>query len=63
MLLTRVSGVTYMEYIGRLKGNEYAKEVKLLDLNHNMDASRLLGEESKQSLMVRYKEAVDRLSN
>lgn len=63
MLLTRVSGVTYMEYIGRIKGNEYAKEVKLLDLNHNMDASRLLGNESKQSLMARYKEAVDRLSD
>lgn len=40
-LLTHKKGVPYMEYIQNLKGNRIARTVKLADLRHNMDLSRL----------------------
>ncbi len=39
--LTRREDEPYMEYIERLKGNSLAVKVKLADLNHNSDMSRL----------------------
>lgn len=43
MLLTHQPGEDYYEYVGRLKDHPMAKLVKLMDLKHNMDMSRLDG--------------------
>lgn len=40
-LLTHGDGVNYMEYIENIKRNEIATKVKIGDLKHNMDTSRL----------------------
>lgn len=40
-ILTRREDEPYMEYIERLKKNSLAVKVKLADLNHNSDMSRL----------------------
>lgn len=40
-ILTRRKDEPYMEYIERLKENSLAVKVKLADLNHNSDMSRL----------------------
>ena len=40
-LLTHDSQVPYLDYVRRLKENEIARAVKLADLEHNSDLSRL----------------------
>ena len=40
-LLTHSPEVDYMEYVAKIKENPVAKEVKLADLRHNSDLSRL----------------------
>lgn len=40
-VLTRKSGEEYKHYIVRIKDNELAKTVKLADLRHNSDISRI----------------------
>lgn len=40
-LLTHEENVPYMEYVEKIKTNETAKKVKLADLRHNSDLSRL----------------------
>lgn len=40
-LLTHEDGVPYMEYVQNLKSNPLAKTVKLADLRHNSDLTRL----------------------
>ena len=40
-LLTHDPAVPYMEYVGKIKGNPIAKAVKLADLAHNSDETRL----------------------
>ncbi len=40
-LLTHEKGVPYMDYVARIKGNPIASAVKLADLKHNSDLSRL----------------------
>ena len=40
-LLTHVDGAPYMEYVKGLSGNAIAKRVKLADLRHNSDLTRL----------------------
>ena len=40
-LLTHAEGEPYMDYVARLKGNRIARAVKLADLAHNSDLSRL----------------------
>lgn len=39
--LTRRDGVSYNQYLRDVKSNELARKVKLKDLEHNMDLSRL----------------------
>lgn len=41
-LLTREKDVSYMAYIERLSGNQIARKVKLADLEHNSDLTRLI---------------------
>lgn len=40
-LLTHDKSVPYMEYVAQVKANSVAREVKLADLRHNSDLSRL----------------------
>ena len=40
-LLTRENGVPYMEYVEKIKENPIAKQVKLADLKHNSDLTRM----------------------
>ena len=40
-LMTHADGVDYMDYIAKIKGNPIARAVKLADLRHNSDTSRL----------------------
>lgn len=40
-LLTREDGMDYYEYIKRLASNDIARKVKIADLIHNMDESRV----------------------
>ena len=40
-LLTHDDNEDYMEYVGRIKNNPIARKVKLADLGHNSDLSRL----------------------
>ncbi|MDE6024757.1 MAG: HD domain-containing protein [Lachnospiraceae bacterium] len=59
-LLTRDKNVPYMDYIRNLKPNELAVRVKLADLEHNMDMSRLAAvNEKDRKRMEKYKKAVD----
>lgn len=41
VLLTHDPDVPYLEYVAKLKSNRIAREVKLADLRHNSDISRL----------------------
>ena len=40
-VLTHDRKVPYLDYIREVKKNEIARKVKIADLNHNMDVSRL----------------------
>ena len=40
-LLTRPQGLSYMDYVRRLSVNPIARKVKLADLRHNSDLTRL----------------------
>ncbi len=39
--ITKVNGISYDDYLKRVKTNELARIVKLADLSHNMDMTRL----------------------
>ena len=41
-LLTHEAGTDYFEYVRKIKDNSLAKKVKLADLEHNMDRSRIV---------------------
>ena len=58
--LTHRPGVPYMDYVKGIKDNALARKVKLADLTHNMDLSRLpevTDEDLKR--IDKYKEAYD----
>jgi len=40
-LLTKLKGIDYFEYINKIKSNELATKVKIADLKHNSDLTRL----------------------
>ena len=40
-LLTHPAGMPYLDYVRALKGNGIARQVKMADLRHNSDLSRL----------------------
>ena len=62
--ITHEKGVPYLEYIKRVKENELARKVKLADLSHNMDLSRIPNATKCDLKRVekRYKKAVEILS-
>ena len=61
-LLTHKKGVPYLEYVAKLKNNPIARAVKLADLRHNSDLSRLdeMDEKAKSRLET-YKTAIELL--
>ena len=62
-LLTHEKGVDYMEYISNIKFSPLATKVKLADLLHNSDLSRLeIVDEKALQRIEKYKKAVELLS-
>ena len=54
-LLTHDPKVPYKDYVAKIKGNEIAKAVKLADLAHNSDLSRMAPEEINEKVLARRK--------
>lgn len=65
LCITRADGVAYEDYIEVVKTNEIATRVKLADLEHNSDHSRLPGDDAvyNQNLLDRYEKARQVLLN
>lgn len=62
-VLTHDSNIPYMEYIAKIKLNPIAKKVKLADLKHNSDLSRLDVVTPKDKERVnKYLEAIELLN-
>ena len=62
-LMTHADGVDYMDYVRAIKENPIAKAVKLADLTHNSDLSRLdIIDEKALQRVKKYKEAIKILS-
>ena len=62
-LMTHKDGVPYLEYVAAIKGNPIATAVKLADLRHNSDLSRLDAVDDKALRRVeKYKKAVTLLT-
>ena len=60
-LLTHAEGIPYMEYVEKLSHNATAKKVKLADLRHNSDLSRLAPHQIDEWALKRtekYKQAI-----
>ena len=58
-LLTRDKSVDYMDYVRNLKSNPIARNVKLADLHHNSDVTRLDEMSEKDKLRnKKYSEAI-----
>ena len=58
-LLTHDDAVTYMEYVAAIKNNPIAKAVKLADLAHNSDLTRLdVVDEKAIQRAEKYKQAI-----
>ena len=65
-LLTHAEGVDYLEYVKALKPNPVARAVKLADIAHNSDETRLKGcegitEEMRVYFRKKYAQAKDAL--
>lgn len=57
-ILTKTKGEDYMEYVRRIKINPIAKKVKLRDLEHNSDPTRLVdGREKSAAQLEKYAKA------
>lgn len=62
-LMTHAEGVPYMDYVAQIKENPIAKIVKLADLKHNSDISRLDTVDAKVMARVeKYAKAIQLLS-
>ena len=63
-LLTHADDVTYMDYVKALSVNPIAKAVKIADLTHNSDTSRLdVVDEWALKREEKYKKALEFLNN
>lgn len=62
-LLTHEDTVSYTEYVGKIATNPVAKKVKIADLNHNSDITRLsVIDASAKKRCEKYKKASEILS-
>ena len=58
-LMTHADGVAYMDYVREIKNNPIAKAVKLADLKHNSDLTRLdVVDESALNRREKYLKAI-----
>ena len=58
-LMTHAKGEPYMEYVARLRDNPIARSVKLADLQHNSDLSRLNNlDEKAMKRIEKYRQAI-----
>lgn len=63
-LLTHDLNVDYMEYVKNIKENEIAKKVKIADLTHNSDSSRLvMVTDVDKKRIEKYKRALEFLNS
>lgn len=63
-LLTHTKGIPYMEYVAAIKSNPIATAVKLADLRHNSDLSRLDSVDDKALRRVKkYQESIEYLES
>ena len=63
-LMTHADDVPYMEYVAQIKTNLIAKAVKLADLKHNSDMSRLDRITQKdEERAKKYRQAIELLEN
>ena len=61
-LMTHDEAVPYMDYVARLKGNPIARTVKLADLRHNSDLTRLDAVDEKAHARIeKYRKAITEL--
>lgn len=61
-LLTHEDGVPYMEYVEKISANPIATRVKLADLRHNSDLSRLdIIDENALARAEKYQKAIELL--
>ncbi|MBR0403825.1 MAG: GTP pyrophosphokinase [Eggerthellaceae bacterium] len=60
LLLRHSPGVPYMDYVAALKDDPVARRVKIADLRHNSDLSRLDGEPTEKDLqrVEKYRKAL-----
>lgn len=63
LLLRHSQGVPYMDYVEALKDDPVARRVKIADLKHNSDLSRLDGEPTEKDLqrVEKYRKALELL--
>ncbi|MCR5041191.1 MAG: HD domain-containing protein [Clostridia bacterium] len=62
--VTRLDGEDYFDFVRRAKRNPIGRVVKLADLNHNLDASRLPEVTEKDAARLeKYRKAVEILSD
>lgn len=62
-LLTHDKSVPYLDYVSKIKDNDLAKAVKIADLTHNMDLSRLpFVTEKDWERLEKYKRAMEILA-
>lgn len=63
-LLTHDKSIPYMDYVAKIKNDPVAKAVKLADLQHNSDLSRLdKVDEKARSRAAKYAEAIKLLTS
>jgi (p)ppGpp synthase/HD superfamily hydrolase len=60
--ITKVEGESYGDYLARVKANDIARIVKIEDIKHNMDESRLPTKSAPIKRMRKYEEALRFLS-
>ena len=62
-LMTHDKQIPYMDYVAKIKGNKIARTVKLADLKHNSDLSRLYNVDEKAMKRIdKYRQAIALLS-
>jgi len=60
--ITQAPGISYEEYLAEVKNNPIARSVKLADIRHNMDISRIPHPTEKDLLRLeKYKKALQYL--
>lgn len=63
-LMTHADGVPYMDYVVKIKDNPIAKVVKLADLAHNSDISRMdIIDETAKERVEKYAKAIALLNS